>query len=72
MYVCSLVHNFIISLSLSLSPEIKDKTNEEIINGQLDIKLGHDTKEELIIVLKKLKTENCGSRWNSSGSMEDK
>ena len=37
-------------------PEITDKTIQKIINGQLSIKLGQFTEEELRAVLKKKKT----------------
>ena len=38
-------------------PEITDKPTKEIIDGQLDIKLGQFMEEELNTVLKKLKAE---------------
>ena len=42
---------------LRILPEITDKPTEEIINGQLDIKLRHFIEDELDTVLKKLKEE---------------
>ena len=42
---------------LENSPEITDKPTEEIIDGQLEIQLGHFTEDELETVLKTLKAE---------------
>ena len=53
-------------------PEIIDKAIEEIINDQLDIKLGYFMRDELCIVLRAIKNKSCRPQWNTSWSIEDK